>query len=110
MTTGGRVSKNCKNSLGETVGRATNYVHGNWQLTREAGSITANGVRQLAIDACAPATNPKYRKSDWLLHKLLTFMFWTVAMVPPVLVMPVPELIYFRQPLLQFLCLRSSSG
>ena len=42
--------------------------------------------KQLATDARAPGTNFKHCGSDWLLHKLLTYMFWTVAMVPPVLV------------------------
>ena len=39
--------------------------------------------RQLTTDAHAPVTNPKHCRSDWLLHKLLTPMLWTV---PPVLV------------------------
>ena len=34
--------------------------------------------RQLATDVCAPVTNFKHFRSDWLLHKLLTSMFWTV--------------------------------
>ena len=42
--------------------------------------------RQLATDAHAPVTNFKHCGSDWLLHKLLTSIVWTVAMVPPVLV------------------------
>ena len=42
--------------------------------------------RQLATDARAPVTTSNHCGSDWLLHKLLTSMFWTVAMVPPVLV------------------------
>ena len=46
--------------------------------------------RQLATDALVPVTNFKHRGPDYLLHKLLTSMFWTAAMVPPVLViMPV---------------------
>ena len=42
--------------------------------------------RQLATDARAHSTNFKHCGSDWLLHKLLTSMFWAVALVPPVLV------------------------
>ena len=42
--------------------------------------------RQLATDACAPVINAKHCGPDWLLHKLLTPMLWTVAMPPPVLV------------------------
>ena len=42
--------------------------------------------RQLATDAHAPVTNFKHCESDWLLHKLLTSIFWTVAMVLQVLV------------------------
>ena len=42
--------------------------------------------RQLATDAQAPVTNSKHCGSDWLLYKLLTSMFWMVAMVPPALV------------------------
>ena len=41
---------------------------------------------QLATNARAPVTNSNHCGSDWLLHKLLTYMFWTVARVPPVLV------------------------
>ena len=43
-------------------------------------------LKQLVTDAHAPVTNFKHCESDWLLHKLLTSMFWMVAMVPPVLV------------------------
>ena len=42
--------------------------------------------RQLATDARAPVTNSEHCGSDWLLHKLLTSMFWTVAILPSVLV------------------------
>ena len=45
--------------------------------------------RQLATDARAPVANFKHCGSDWLLHKLLTSMFWTVAMVVPGLVIMV---------------------
>ena len=42
--------------------------------------------RQLATDARAPVTNSEHCGSDWLLHKLFTSMFWTVAILPSVLV------------------------
>ena len=42
--------------------------------------------RQLATDAHAPVANSKHCECDLLLHKLLTSMFWTVAMVVPGLV------------------------
>ena len=42
--------------------------------------------RQLATDARAHSTNFKHCGSDWLLHKLLTSIVWTVAMVLPMLV------------------------
>ena len=48
--------------------------------------LRAMVFRQLATDARAPVTNVKLCWSDWLLHKRLTSMLWTVAMVPPVLV------------------------
>ena len=43
-------------------------------------------LKQLVTDAHAPVTNFKHCESDWLLHKLLTSIFWTVAMVLQVLV------------------------
>ena len=67
--------------FGGRVGKATDYAHDNGRSYQ-----TCLPMNALATDARAPVTNSKHCGSDWLLHKLLTSMFWTVAMVPPVIV------------------------